>query len=50
MRGEGAEEVVWARRLDGVDCGVDGGDVGGGVAGVDRPVQEDDARDGGVGE
>ena len=42
--------MVGARGLEGVDCGVDGGDVGGGGAGVDRPVQEDDARDGGVGE
>ena len=48
--GEGAEEFVRARGLDGSDCGVDGGEVCGGRAGVDGPVEIDDAGGVGIGE
>lgn len=50
LRGEGADELVGARELQGPDRGVDEGEVGEGWARVGGPVEEDDKGGVGVGE
>lgn len=49
-RGEGADEAAWVGGLQGLDGGVDGGEVGGWRARVRGPVEEDYAGGVGVGE
>lgn len=45
LGGEGAEELLGTGGLNGADGGVDGGEVCDGWAGLDGPVEEDDAGD-----